>query len=46
MVMLPDNLFLNLLELDLQQWILNTRTFDSGVGDVLENLLQEGPIVY
>ena len=42
-VMLPDNLFLNLLDLDLQRRILNTKTFDSGVGEVLGNLLQEGP---
>ena len=42
-VMLEENLFLNLLDLDLQDWIANGKELDFDVAEALEALLGNGP---
>ena len=43
MIMLPENMFINLLNTDLQQRILNGKELDLDVKNAMEMLLQEGP---
>src|SRR6202522_111535 len=42
-IMLPDNLFIRLLDTDLQEQILNGKELDIDVKNAMETLLQEGP---
>ena len=39
MVLLPDNLFINLLDMELQDWILEARDVDHNVSEALDQLL-------
>jgi hypothetical protein len=41
--MLPENLFINLLDTELQERILNGKEIDSDVKNPMETLLKEGP---
>ena len=41
--MLPENMFINLLDVSLQDRILNGKELDSDVKDAMETLLLEGP---
>ena len=43
MVMLPENMFINLLDTNLQERILNGKELDIDVKSTMETLLQEGP---
>ena len=43
MTMLPDNLFVNLLDTDLQERIVNSKEFDFDVNKVVKTLLENGP---
>ena len=43
MIMLPENMFINLLDTNLQQRILNRKELDLYVKNAMETLLQEGP---
>jgi hypothetical protein len=40
---LPENLFINLLDTELQERILNGREIDLDVKNAMETLLEEGP---
>ena len=42
-IMLPENMFINLLDTDLQERILNGRELDIDVKNAMETLLQDGP---
>ena len=42
-IMLPENMFINLLDADLQERILNGKELDIDVKNTMETLLQEGP---
>ena len=42
-IVLPDHLFINLLDLDLQQWIADADELDADVAAVLHALLGKGP---
>ena len=42
-VMLPDSLFINLIDIDLQQRIANCSTMDKDAMDALATLLDHGP---
>ena len=42
-IMLPENMFINLLDTDLQERILNGKELDIDVKNTMEMLLQEGP---
>ena len=41
--MLPENMFINLLDTDLQERILNRKELDIDVKNTMETLIQEGP---
>ena len=41
--MLPENMFINLLDTDLQKRILNRQELDMDVKNTMETLLQDGP---
>ena len=41
--MLPENMFINLLDANLQERILNGKELDIDVKNAMETLLQEGP---
>src|SRR6202044_1881589 len=41
--LLPDNLFLNLLDIDLQKQIAKTKDYDFDVANTLKTLLEDGP---
>ena len=41
--MLPENMFINLLDTNLQERILNGKGLDIDVKNAMETLLQEGP---
>jgi hypothetical protein len=41
--MLPENLFINLLDMELQERILNGKEIDLDVKNAMETLLKEGP---
>ena len=43
MTMLPEKLFINLINTDLQNWIANCKTFDKDATDALATLLEQGP---
>ena len=43
MIMLPENMFINLLDTDLQERILNGKELDIDIQNAMETLLQEGP---
>ena len=43
MIMLPENMFINLLDANLQERILNGKELDIDVKNAMETLLQEGP---
>jgi hypothetical protein len=40
---LPENLFINLLNMELQERILNGKEIDLDVKNVMKTLLEEGP---
>ena len=42
-IMLPENLFINLIDLNLQWWIANTRDLDADAMEALTILLEQGP---
>jgi len=42
-VLLPDNLFINLINIDLQQKIANADDLDSDILDIMKTLLNKGP---
>jgi hypothetical protein len=42
-VVLPDNLFINLLDTELQEQILNGKDLDLDVKNAIETLIEEGP---
>ena len=42
-VMLPDSLFINLIDIDLQQRLVNCNTMDKDAMDALTTLLDHGP---
>jgi Integrase zinc binding domain/RNase H-like domain found in reverse transcriptase len=42
-VVLPDNLFINLLDTELQEQILNGKELDLDVKNTIETLMEEGP---
>jgi hypothetical protein len=42
-VVLPDNLFINLLDTELQEQILNGKELDLDVKNAIETLIKEGP---
>ena len=42
-IMLPENLFINLIDIDLQQWITNTKDLDTDAMEALTTLLEQGP---
>jgi hypothetical protein len=42
-VVLPDNLFINLLDTELQEQILNGKELDLNVKNAIETLMEEGP---
>ena len=42
-IMLPKNMFMNLLDADLQERILNGKELDMDMKNAMETLLQEGP---
>ena len=41
--MLPDTLFINLIDAELQEQILNCERLDSDAMEALKTLLEEGP---
>ena len=43
MVMPPENMFINLLDANLQERILNGKELDIDIKNAMETLLQEGP---
>ena len=42
-ILLPENMFVNLMDLDLQDRIANTDKYDYDVKNTLELLLESGP---
>jgi Integrase zinc binding domain len=42
-VVLPDNLFINLLDAELQERILNGKKLDLDIKNTIETLMKEGP---
>jgi Integrase zinc binding domain len=42
-VVLPDNLFINLLDTELQEQILNGKKLDLDIKNAIETLMKEGP---
>jgi hypothetical protein len=42
-VVLPDNLFINLLDTELQERILNGKELDLDIKNAIETLMEEGP---
>jgi hypothetical protein len=42
-VVLPDNLFINLLDTELQEQILNGKELDLDVKNAIKTLMEEGP---
>jgi hypothetical protein len=42
-VVLPDNLFINLLDTELQELILNGKELDLDAKNTIETLMEEGP---
>ena len=44
MVLLPEDLFLNLLDIDLQTRIINAKTLDTDIAQILQTLLHNAPL--
>jgi hypothetical protein len=42
-VVLPDNFFINLLDTELQEQILNGKELDLDIKNAIETLMEEGP---
>jgi hypothetical protein len=42
-VVLPDNLFINLLDTELQEQILNGKELDIDIKNAIKTLMEEGP---
>ena len=42
-IMLPENMFMNLLDAEFQERILNGKELDIDMKNAMETLLQEGP---
>jgi hypothetical protein len=42
-VVLPDNLFINLLDTELQEQILNRKELDLDIKNAIETSMEEGP---
>ena len=42
-VMLPDSMFMDLIDTELQQWIINLNDLDKTAADALKLLLESGP---
>ena len=42
-VVLPDDMFINLLDIGLQEWIMNAKNFDFDVKNAISILLKDGP---
>ena len=42
-VMLPDEMFVNLIDMDLQNWIAIANNIDSDAAEALKLLLEEAP---
>ena len=42
-ILLPENMFVNLMDLNLQDRIANTNKYDFDITNVLELLLENGP---
>ena len=42
--MLPDELFIGLIDVELQEWILACKKLDSDTMEALKVLLEEGPV--
>ena len=43
-ILLPDDLFVNLLDIDLQKCILNTKDLDIDIKNIIETIQKNGPI--
>ena len=43
-MLLPDDLFVNLLDIDLQEQILNAKDLDIDIKNVIETIRMKGPI--
>ena len=41
--LLPDNMFISLLDIDLQEWILNSSDKTTDIKTALETIMKEGP---
>ena len=41
--LLPDNMFINLLDIDLQEWISNSSDKMMDIKTTLETIMKEGP---
>ena len=41
--MLPDSMFMDLIDTELQQWIVNSNDLDKTAADALKLLLESGP---
>jgi RNase H-like domain found in reverse transcriptase len=44
-VVLPDNLFINLLDTELQEQILNRKELDLDIKNAIKTLMEEGPML-
>ena len=42
-ILLPDDLFVNLLDIDLQEHILNTKDLDINIKNIIETIQKNGP---
>ena len=42
--LLPDNMFINFLDIDLQEWILNSSDKMTDIKTTLETIMKEGPM--
>src|SRR5271155_6092628 len=43
--LLPENMFINLIDMDLQNRIASATDYDHNIGNILKTLLEEGPTV-
>ena len=42
-ILLPDNLFINLLDMDLQNWILDAKDMDMDIKFIIKTNTKKGP---
>ena len=42
-VLLPEHLFINLLDTELQEWILNGKDIDFNIKNIIHKILNKGP---